>query len=225
MAVSKSQVDRAGGLIRAAWIGSPPPTSTVEDLTAAIRVIWAYRSQFTYPTTKVASNLRYYVQKAKVEVVVAQRWKRLPRIIEKLERHPKMRLSQKQDVGGCRAVLPSQEVVDKVLAGIKKNWDIVTVDDYVSAPRATGYRAIHAIVQKDNLPVEVQLRTYGQQDWADEVERIDGLIPEALKDGEGPADIIRYTKRLAEVIDAQETGNPVDRQAILELTELARSVP
>jgi putative GTP pyrophosphokinase len=220
--VSKNQVDKAGAFLREWW---KMPTEVDDDVRAAVNVVWEYRSGFTYATTKVAANLRYYVSRTGSEFVVAQRWKRLPRILDKMERHPRMRLSQMQDVGGCRAILPDQDAVNKVIEGFTKNWDIITVDDYVTDPRSTGYRAIHAIVKKDERPVEVQLRTTGQQDWADEIERIDGLIPDNLKDGEGPAEVIKYTKMLADVIAAQEAGNPSDSATLVELANMGRLVP
>lgn len=77
----------------------------------AAETVWEYRATFNYPLTRVNANVRHYIKKAGCEVVVAQRLKCLPRIIEKLVRYPRMRLTQMQDVGGCRAVLPDQRAV------------------------------------------------------------------------------------------------------------------
>ncbi|MFZ0664224.1 MAG: RelA/SpoT domain-containing protein [Acidimicrobiales bacterium] len=222
MAVSKSQADKAGAILRRWWQSTEPAT---DEIQTAITVVWQYRALFGYPTTKVNANLRHYVRKTGAELVT-QRWKRLPRMADKLVRHPNMRLSQMQDVGGCRAILPDQNAVNSVLTGLRRNWDIITVDDYVATPQITGYRAIHVMVRKDNLPVEVQLRTVGQQDWADEIERIDGLLPGwSLKDGDGPDDVVAYTKLLATVIASQEAGHPSDSATLQELNRLSRLVP
>ena len=188
-------------------------------------MVWAYRGGFQYPLTKVNANLRYYVKKAGCEVFIAQRLKRLPRIIEKLHRHPRMRLSQMQDVGGCRAILPSQEAIERVLAGVNRRWDIITVDDYIASPKPDGYRAVHVIVRRGGVPIEVQLRTFGQQDWADEVERMDGRVDYALKDGEGPDDVLRYLRLLAEVIAAAEGGPIVTTERIQEMIRLRSLMP
>lgn len=220
--VSKTRVDKAGALLRDLWKGGGPLDETHRE---AVAVVWDYRAPFNYPLTKVNANLRYYVQKAECDVIIAQRMKRLPRIVEKLVRYPNMRLSQMQDVGGCRAVLPSQDAVSEVLDGLVKNWDVTLVDDYVTQPRPTGYRAVHAIVQKDGRPIEVQLRTFGQQDWADEIERIDGLIPHALKDGDGPEEVLEYTRLLAEVISDIEFGDPVTDETNQRLAELRARMP
>lgn len=190
-----------------------------------VDMVWAHRATFQQPLTRVNAGLRYYVTKANAEIVIAQRMKRLPRIIQKLTRFPNMRLTQMQDVGGCRAVLPSQTVVQQVLAGIGKNWEVITVDDYVTNTPPTGYRAVHVIVRKDGVPIEVQLRTFGQQDWADEVERIDGLVPYALKDGEGPDEVLEYTRLLADVIVRIDAGELLDPQQAAALSELRSRVP
>ncbi len=220
--LSKSRVDKAGALLRGWWGTDQPAT---RDIIEAVRTVWQYRGPFNYPLTKVNVNLRYYVEKAGCDVIIAQRMKRLPRIVEKLIRYPNMRLSQMQDIGGCRAVLPSQDAVEEVREGLVRNWDITVEDDYVTQPRPTGYRAVHLIVQKDGVPIEVQLRTFGQQDWADEIERIDGLIPEALKDGDGPEEVLEYTRLLAEVISDVDFGEPVSVETFDRLEQLRARMP
>jgi len=173
----------------------------------------------------VNANLRHYVKSAGSEVFIAQRLKRLPRILVKMARHPRMRLTQMQDVGGCRAILGDEAAVRHVLDGIQRNWDVITVDDYIENPKTDGYRAVHVITRRSEVPIEVQLRTAGQQDWADEVERIDGLMPHAVKDGEGPPEVVEYLKALAELIDAVEGGTPVDPGLSSEFLRLRRLVP
>lgn len=126
---SKGEIDRAGALLRT-WWGSDD--ADINDaVMAAFDTIWDYRKAFQYPLTMVNAGLRYYVKKSGSEVFIAQRLKRLPRVLDKLQRHPKMRLTQMQDVGGCRAILPDHDAVQRVLKGIENRWDIITVDDYV----------------------------------------------------------------------------------------------
>jgi putative GTP pyrophosphokinase len=194
------------------------------DEELAVQTLWAYRASFAYPTTKINANLRHYVKKANCDILIAQRMKRLPRILEKLHRHPRMRMSQMQDVGGCRAILPSQSAVYDVAAGLARNWDIVTSDDYVTEPRPTGYRALHVIVKRDGRPIEVQLRTIGQQDWADEIERLDGKYAYGLKVGEGPSDVLEYTRLFAELIWTTENGQTINRESLQRLRHLRETV-
>jgi putative GTP pyrophosphokinase len=219
---SKTQVDKAGAILRD-WYNSPAPNMNAAE-SAAAGVIWQYRQQFAYPMTKVSANLRYYVKQHNAGiVVVAQRHKRLPRIVEKLHRHPRMRMSQMQDVGGCRAIIGNQAAAYRVLEGLGRNWEIAAVDDYVSNPRPTGYRALHVITIRDGYAVEVQLRTHGQQTWADEVERLDGMTPYRLKDGDGPDDAMEYTRELAQLIADIEQGRVPDEARQRRLRSLRQA--
>jgi ppGpp synthetase/RelA/SpoT-type nucleotidyltranferase len=227
MVPSKTSVDKAGAYLRS-WRSNTLDRTDPEygpKLLAAIQTVWEYRRQFQYPLTKVNANLRHYVKATDCEVLIAQRLKRLPRIIEKLHRQPRMRLSQMQDVGGCRAILPSERAVRNVLAGITRNWDLITVDDYITEPKKDGYRGVHAIVRRGGVPVEVQLRTFGEQDWADEVERMDGLVPYAMKDGEGPPEVRRYLNLLSDIIAASESGRSVPEEWVAELHTLGAHMP
>lgn len=209
---SNSQVDKAGATIRRYLMlrrGDPKAPNQAE-FREAVEVIWTYRSQFSVPMRNVNNKVRYYIKSAGVDQVVTQRLKRVPRMAQKLTKQLSLRLSQMQDVGGVRAVLPDQATVNEVLAGIERNWDIVTIDDYEARPRTTGYRAKHVITRSHGRCIELQLRTPGQQDWADEIERLDGLLNYAIKDGEGTPEMIEYTRGLADMIAAQERGEKID---------------
>lgn len=222
--LSNSQVDRAGDVLRR-WVYQGDLESPTPEEMSAIETAWQYRAGFTRPLVRVNVNLRYYVGKVGCEIIVAQRLKRLPRIVGKLLRQPTIRLSQMQDVGGCRAVLPDQGAVEEVLRGIRRNWDIITADDYSANPKPTGYRATHVIVRKEGRAIEVQLRTVGQQDWAEEVERIDGKVDFLAKDGEGPEAVTRYFRLLSEVIAGSEAGVRVSLSDLQELNQLRVQVP
>jgi putative GTP pyrophosphokinase len=223
--LSNGKIDRAGACIRDHLYAVPRIESDAATLQDAIECVWLFRAKFNRPLSLVNLGVRYYIKQARCDVVVAQRLKRLPRIVEKMSRHPRMRLTQMQDVGGCRAILPDQESVSNVLTGLERNWDIIAIDDYVANPKATGYRAIHVIVRKEGTAVELQLRTPGQQTWAEEIERIDSVSDYALKDGDGPPDVLAYTTKLAEVISVLDAGNRVNEEDLTVLRELRRNVP
>ncbi len=92
----------------------------------------------------VSANLYRYVGE-EGEPIVAQRLKRVPTIAGKLLREPGMKLSRMEDVGGVRAVLPSQEAAYRVARQLKHNWTITRSRDYVAEPKLDGYRALHLI--------------------------------------------------------------------------------
>jgi putative GTP pyrophosphokinase len=222
---SRTQVDRAGALLRDWWrtpADSEEEAGFGEDkLGAAAVILSEYRADFQGPLKKVTVGLRQFVERESSEIVVGQRLKRTPQILHKLSRFGSMRLTQMEDIAGCRAILPGGAgEVAGVLRRIRRNWDIVDLDDYVKSPKPTGYRAIHVVVRRDAHPVEIQLRTPGQHEWAEAVERAAGRTGYLLKDGEGPPELLTYLELVAWAISADESGQPPD-DAFMQV--LARS--
>jgi putative GTP pyrophosphokinase len=116
-----------------------------------------------------------------------------------------------QAIGGCRAILPGgrREVLG-VLRRIRRNWEVERVYDYVVQPKATGYRAVHVVVFRDDRLIEIQLRTPRQHEWALAVERIGSRVGVAVKDGQGPPELIRYFER-AGLRPRPKRRGPTDR--------------
>jgi hypothetical protein len=101
-----------------------------------------------------------------------------------------------QDIGGCRAVVESIAQVYELHQLYKKSrshHELVGEDDYISAPKISGYRSLHLVYcfksrsrpEYDKLLVEIQLRTRTQHAWATAVETVGVVIGQALKSSEG----------------------------------------
>lgn len=95
---------------------------------------------------------------------VTRRLKRLPTIEDKLRRLPRMDLSAMQDIGGCRAVIDTQDQVRRVADRFRKNshrrnQQRDKTKDYVDSPKPSGYRAIHIYTRYHGRRIEVQLCT------------------------------------------------------------------
>ena len=134
---SRSQVDAAGDLLRE-W-SARASLDWGDQEAEALAVALAYRSAHQASLTSVVT--------VGAPIIVAQRLKRMPAIVGKLARFPRMDLSRMQDIGGCRAILPSQETVLMVRRRISMNgWNIDKEYDYVLSPKDTGYRALHVVV-------------------------------------------------------------------------------
>jgi putative GTP pyrophosphokinase len=175
LSVSKTRVDKAGDAIRAFHAGHRCSQHELYEHLMAIR---AFRSDHGQPLTRVAANLRYYVDQAAPNSRhkrIGQRLKRMPTILDKLEREPRMALSRMHDIGGCRAIVESQDGIDVIVERLRRQrrWDVRREYDYVADPKVDGYRAKHLIVRKDGVLVEIQLRTLTQHSWAELVERLD----------------------------------------------------
>jgi hypothetical protein len=152
--------------------------------------------------------------------LVAQRIKRLSSISLKLRRFPGMRLSQMQDLGGCRAVVRSVRHVNGLVglyraSGIKHTLN--HVDDYITTPQRSGYRGVHLIwryysdkkATYNGLKIEMQLRSPLQHAWATAVETVGTFVRQALKSSQGEAEWLRFFALMGTALAIRERTNPV----------------
>jgi hypothetical protein len=116
-----------------------------------------------------------------------------------------MKLSQMQDIGGCRAVLPNVRMVRKLVSVYKEfhikagksgsktrsSWDGSDAFDYIKNPKPDGYRSVHLIFRFQSPStdkkmfngqrVEIQIRSRLQHAWATAVETAQLFTGQALK--------------------------------------------
>lgn len=96
LGVSRKSVDRAGQLLRV-WYESGLLADV--EVQRASTVLNDYRSQIKDPLKRVVMGLRSAVRTAGADVIVSERLKRQPRIIDKLIRFPRMELTYMNDTG------------------------------------------------------------------------------------------------------------------------------
>lgn len=108
-------------------------------------------------------------------------------IIDKLRRE-KTRLSQMQDIAGCRIVVNNIRRQDDVVMRLGSVFDNTYIDDRRDRP-SHGYRAVHVIVETLGRSVEIQVRTALQDWWAQLSEKYSDLIDPAIKYGSGDAQL------------------------------------
>jgi len=233
---SRSQVDKAGEKLRTVMTPGPEGIPDPEKFDAAqfeqaIGTVQAFRDGFTTPTLRVIERLVEFVHQVAPPSVddVTARPKRVSSIVKKLIRLEHMRLSQMEDIAGCRAKLPTQREVRRVSELILAEWPHSHVDDYVQNPRPTGYRAVHVVVQHEGRRVEIQLRTAEQNRWADAVEaagdRLEyNRLGSSLKDGEGPTELVEYFRQAANRIAMVEKGGELDEASECNFTALREQV-
>jgi len=180
-----------------------------ERFAEAYAVISAFRAAHQRPLGSVTVGLRQIVSsETSGAPLVSQRLKRVPRIIRKLARMEKTNLARLEDIGGCRAVLDDAQALGRVRSHVEKTWgnNIVRRRDYVTDPNGMGYRAFHLTVERGVRRIEVQLRTQGQQSWANAIESADSAHNLTLKDGIGPESMLEYFNAAGDVIYHQEYG-------------------
>jgi putative GTP pyrophosphokinase len=115
-------------------------TDQGKQVIADMGLVEGWREMHAAPLRATSANLRHYVRpdsaKASANVSVTQRLKKFSTILDKLNRHPKMQLSRMEDIGGVRAILPSQDAADEVARRLRKNWTVHRYRDYVRDPKA-----------------------------------------------------------------------------------------
>lgn len=187
---SSNQVRKAGSKVRRYLRGE----ATDDDYESARKVIQDLRAAHAAPLVRVNSRLRYTCKVLELPQGVTQRLKKLPTIIDKLQREPTLDLRQMRDIGGCRLVLASAQDIERVAAYLasSRRWkrDDVNVGDpidYLRSPRVSGYRALHLPVVDGGRTIEIQLRTPGMHRWATLVEELSGALGVNYKqDGDHP---------------------------------------
>ena len=177
---ARSQVNAAGTALIF-------PSSSPDAARRALGVVNNWRASHSVPLNAVRANLRnHVVAESGEEALIAQRFKRLSSIEAKLRRSRHMQLARMQDVGGCRAVLPSTGSVRNVVRRFERsrtNHELLRRYDYMTQPRASGYRGVHLVygyrtkrernTVYNGMRIEIQLRSRLQHAWATAVETVD----------------------------------------------------
>lgn len=190
---SKSQVNKAGEILVA------PDHFSDEEQSWAANVLANWRACHGYPMNTFQATLRMKLRSVDSGAIVAQRLKRAPSIILKLERFDGMRLARMQDIGGLRAILSTVAKVrrlEREYRTARFKHELASSKNYIDEPKQDGYRGIHLIYKYQNdgatpyngLSLELQFRTRLQHAWATAVETMGTFLGQALKSGQGEAE-------------------------------------
>ena len=198
---SKSQIDRVGRILRADGLDEESYKLAVSDLNDWRELHLPIMNKYYEKCQEIAKS---YHDK---NMIVAQRLKRLPTILDKIKRYPEMNLSRLQDVAGVRVVVGSMkdlsEVEKKLLDLNPKN-----VKNRIKDPKRSGYRSEHFIYEEGGMLVEVQLRTFLQHLWATTVETVDLFRGTSMKTKEVDDPWQEFFALVSSVYAAME-GTPV----------------
>jgi hypothetical protein len=181
----KADVDRLGEAMRR------------EELTEArITAFRAYSDAFAPALSSVVAMLQ-----AAGAPPITERLKTIRATVAKLQRGT-ARLSQVQDVVGCRFVVRSMREQDEFLTRLSGKGSSWRVYDRRPEP-SHGYRAVHVVAMVGNLPVEVQIRTELQHIWAELSEAWDRLY-EGVKYGLGPLPVLEFLGEVSRIVQQGE---------------------
>lgn len=188
MAFSKSQIDRLGERLK-------DDVTTEDDL----RMLDEYRRSFGDVHDFVVERIRSHIGLAPS----SRRAKTTISIVDKLRRES-IRLSQIQDIAGCRLIvadLIEQDATTRTLSEILTS----TVIDRRTKP-SHGYRAVHVIAHHKGANFEVQVRTGLQHVWAQLSEKMADSHGMAVKYGGGPPGIRHLLERASAATASLESS-------------------
>lgn len=210
---SRAAVDRVGQkLVLEANQSEVSATDAVDEIW---EIFSNWRSAHAFPLNTITMDLRQKVNRIHKSALVVQRLKRTKSILGKLALKSSMRLTQMQDIGGCRAVVATIDDVYALRNQYRKSrslHEFVTEDDYIAHPKASGYRGVHLVYrfqsrsrpQYNKLLFEIQLRTVTQHAWATAVETVGAVIGQALKSSEGEIAWLSYFQHAAIALEYTE---------------------
>jgi ppGpp synthetase/RelA/SpoT-type nucleotidyltranferase len=178
--LSKTQVDQLGGRLRKGSVAE-----------GDLQQLDAYRRSFAGAYDEVVAIIRDTTQLEPT----GRPAKSTTSIIEKLRRET-IRLSQMQDIAGCRVVVDNILVQDQVVERLRGALPKAIVVDRRKQP-SFGYRAVHVIASVRNKLVEIQVRTELQHVWAQMSEQLGDLVGPAVKYGGGDADAQQILARIS----------------------------
>ena len=168
MPVSKTQIDRLGDRLKG-------DTHTDSDL----RLLDDFRRSFGEAYEAVVRTIRQ-----RGESPTGRLAKSTVSIVEKLRRES-IRLSQMQDIAGCRVVVVNVLQQEQFVASLITDFPGASVIDRRDNP-SYGYRAVHILAEISGKPIEIQVRTSLQHLWADVSEKASDVLDPAIKHGGGP---------------------------------------
>ncbi len=215
------EIDRAGAVL----VKSDESVFLPDHWDESIQIINNWRSSHSYPLQALKMAALNRARRVDPKAIIAQRLKRLSSINVKLKRNPKMRLSQMQDLGGCRAIVRTPKQLDAL---IRMYGDIAHAKarDYIVSPKTDGYRSAHFIVRyrsnlRQNRPyidliIEIQLRSKLQHSWATAVETVDAFSRQSIKTGGGQEQWRRFFALMSSELAMREgkpliPGTPTDK--------------
>lgn len=216
MTLSKSKIDKAGRALAF--------TSEITEEYLELEDIFdKYRARHLEPLSQLTIDLQRWLHEYGNGYYIAQRLKRKPQIVRKLKRLS-VRLTQLQDIGGCRIIVNSNKDVNNLIKFIEgkisaqENLKKIKITDYREKGRdITGYRSVHMMIEVDGNLLELQIRSRIQHYWAESIERTSVIYGRHLKEQDGDPEVISYFKELSDVFYEIESGRTPSVQSKISL--------
>jgi ppGpp synthetase/RelA/SpoT-type nucleotidyltranferase len=214
-----------------------------EKIDEALELVNLWKAIHNYPMNVFKNRLKRVSQKIDKKSLSVQRLKRVSSILKKLKRKysnnkPTMKLTQMQDIAGCRVVLSNLTLVRDLYNKYYSNGNLkhkkIREKDYITNPKEDGYRSIHIVykyksdkkkTKYNGLLVEVQIRSKLQHIWATAVETVDFFTKQAIKSNQGDDNWKQFFKLVSSAFAKLEKstiipGTPInEKELYLQIKE------
>jgi hypothetical protein len=146
----KAEIDRAGASL-VPWWTNLRATEPTPEIAQSFQVLQNWRASHAMPLLTFRMGLSKRARRVQPDALVAQRLKRFTSVMDKLVREHTMKLSQMQDLGGCRAIVRDVPSVDRLYELYRGPQDLFESEgalksyDYIRSPKPDGYRGIHLV--------------------------------------------------------------------------------
>lgn len=212
MNLSNSTINKIGNIIR--------KNNNTADYKEAIEILSVWRESHGPLVDEYYDKCVKLAKQIDKNIIVAQRLKRLPTIIGKLNRFKSMRLSSMQDIAGIRIIVNDMEQLRIIETRVKKWNNLIRTSDYINKPKRSGYRGKHFIFKKDGMFVEIQLRTNLQHLWATSVETTDIFRGTSLKEKDDKTYWHNFFCQVSSIFAIAENTKPIATYQNLNINEL-----
>jgi hypothetical protein len=212
MTPTRSQIERLGVRL----VGSDRPAAG--DLAALHDLLLVYGDALADAVAKVYGELA---------ITPTARVKTTGTILEKLRRHGGSWLKSIQDIAGMRIVgdfdRRGQDALVAHLVELFADADRrPKVVDRCADP-SHGCRAVHVIVFVQSLPIEIQVRTRLQHEWADLYEKLADKVGRGIRYGEPPDPWLTVTDRSL-LSDIERRAYEFAYQLTLSVVDMALAI-
>lgn len=235
-AYSVRDVRRAGEVIADSLLWNEDSAPRIRE---AFHIANNWRDAHAYPMRSIHSSIRALMRFYEIDGDCGARLKRMQAIRRKLRRENfPQNLTQIQDLGGCRAILPTVADVRRLVDILRNRTrcEIWKEDPYIDRPKDDGYRSHHIRLKfvgkgeksiYDGRRIEVQVRTKLQHSWATAVEAVGMMRREGLKNHHGSTDWLRlFALMSGEFAELERCppppGVPSHDNRVAEIKELDR---
>ena len=163
MTLSNREIDQLGDRLR---------NNCLED--GDLEKLDDFRQTYSDIDSQVYCVIENTLQACRDKLVITKRKRKTRQsIADKLHRQKKLRLSQMQDIVGCRIVVRGgNQAACQANKQLVNAFEEKQLSIQSKSRNKDGYRAIHLIVKINKKSYEIQLRTLAQDVFANLVERL-----------------------------------------------------